>query len=54
MALPAPRGFTTFSTYAFNSVSLMRDGQWGFALLNMLGQVVVGVTALWGGMLLVR
>jgi CrcB protein len=47
-------GFTTFSTYAFNSVVLMRDGQWSFALLNMMGQVVVGVAALWAGMLLAR
>jgi CrcB protein len=47
-------GFTTFSTYAFNSVSLMRDGQWSLALLNMMGQMVLGVAALWGGMLLVR
>jgi CrcB protein len=47
-------GFTTFSTFAFNSVSLMRDGQWSLALLNMIGQVVVGVAALWGGMMLAR
>jgi CrcB protein len=47
-------GFTTFSTYAFDSVVLMRDGQWGLALLNMIGQVVLGVTALWAGMLLAR
>ena len=47
-------GFTTFSTYAFDSVSLMRDEQWSLALLNMMGQVVVGVAALWGGMLLAR
>jgi fluoride exporter len=47
-------GFTTFSTYAFNSVALMRDGQWSLALLNMMGQVVVGVAALWGGMMLAR
>ncbi len=42
-------GFTTFSTFAFDSVSLMRDGQWTLALANMLGQVVVGVVALWAG-----
>jgi CrcB protein len=47
-------GFTTFSTYAFNSVSLMRDGQWSFALVNMIGQVVVGVAALWAGIMLAR
>jgi fluoride ion exporter CrcB/FEX len=32
----------------------MRDGQWSLALLNMIGQVVMGVAALWGGMLLAR
>lgn len=42
-------GFTTFSTFAFDSVSLMRDGQWTLALANMLGQVVIGVVALWAG-----
>jgi CrcB protein len=47
-------GFTTFSTYAFDSVSLMREGQWSLALLNMVGQMVVGVAALWAGMLLTR
>jgi CrcB protein len=47
-------GFTTFSTYAFNSVILMREGQWSLALLNMMGQVVIGVAALWGGMILAR
>jgi len=47
-------GFTTFSTYTFNSVTLMRDGQWSLALLNMMGQVAIGVAALWGGMILAR
>jgi CrcB protein len=47
-------GFTTFSTFAFDSVSLMRDGRWSLTLLNMIGQVVVGVAALWGGMMLAR
>jgi fluoride exporter len=47
-------GFTTFSTYAFDSVLLMRDGQWSLALWNMIGQVVVGTAALWGGMMLAR
>ena len=42
-------GFTTFSTFAFDSMSLLREGQLGLALLNMIGQLVVGVGALWIG-----
>lgn len=42
-------GFTTFSTFAFDSLLLIRDGQWMLALVNMLGQVVLGVVALWAG-----
>lgn len=43
-------GFTTFSTYAFDSVTLMRDGQWNLALVNMIGQLAGGVMALWVGL----
>lgn len=43
-------GFTTFSTYAFDSVTLMRDGQWTLALVNMVGQLAGGVAALWVGL----
>lgn len=40
-------GFTTFSTFAFDSMTLLREGQTGLALINMLGQLVLGVVALW-------
>jgi CrcB protein len=42
-------GFTTFSTFAFENVGLMRDGHWGLALANAIGQVVVGTAAVWIG-----
>ena len=42
-------GFTTFSSYAFESVTLIRDGQFGAAALNVVGQVVTGLLALWIG-----
>lgn len=42
-------GFTTFSTFAFDSMTLLREGQVGLALINMLGQLVLGVGALWVG-----
>jgi len=42
-------GFTTFSSYAFESVSLMRDGQFAAAFVNVVGQVVAGLVGLWAG-----
>jgi CrcB protein len=38
-------GLTTFSTYAHDSFALARDGGWALALLNAIGQVVVGLAA---------
>ena len=32
-------GYTTFSTYAFESVTLWQRGEWGFSLTNMAGSV---------------
>ena len=47
-------GFTTFSTYAFESVVLLRDGRAGLALLNVAGQTLVGLAAIWAGLFLTR
>lgn len=41
--------FTTFSTFGYETLALMRDGQFGLALANVLLQVVVGLTAVWAG-----
>jgi CrcB protein len=38
-------GFTTFSSYANDSFIMARGGAWGLMLLNVLGQVVVGLAA---------
>ena len=43
-------GFTTFSSYAFESVSLVRDGQLLAASINVIGQVVAGLAGMWLGM----
>ncbi len=45
-------GFTTFSSFAFESVELLRDGQIGWATLNIGGQVIAGVIGLWVGYVL--
>jgi CrcB protein len=40
-------GFTTFSSYAFESFALLRDGQFVAAALNIVGQVVGGLAGFW-------
>ena len=47
-------GFTTFSSYAFESFVLMRDGQLLAASLNITGQVVAGLAGVWVGFALAR
>ena len=47
-------GFTTFSSYAFESVSLIRDGQFVWASINVVGQVVAGLIGLAIGFALMR
>jgi CrcB protein len=47
-------GFTTFSAYAFESVVLLRDGQFLAATVNIVGQVVAGLAGLWSAYLLMR
>jgi CrcB protein len=42
-------GFTTFSSYAFESFGLIRDGQAAWAAINIVGQVVAGLVGLWAG-----
>jgi CrcB protein len=45
-------GFTTFSTYTFESFALIRDGQFAWATINIAGQVVVGLVGFWAGYLI--
>jgi len=47
-------GFTTFSSYAFESYALLRDGQLLAASVNIVGQVVAGLAAVWVGFALTR
>ena len=47
-------GFTTFSTFGFESWTLLRDGEFVFASINAVGQVMVGLTAVWFGYGLTR
>jgi CrcB protein len=47
-------GYTTFSTFGYETFQLMRDGQFGVAALSVTLQVGVGLTAVWAGDALAR
>lgn len=38
-------GYTTFSTFSAESITLMQDGQWGKALTYVLGSVTLALAA---------
>jgi CrcB protein len=46
--------FTTFSTFAFESATLVQHGQWLSAAANVLGQNVLGITCVFAGLALAR
>jgi CrcB protein len=41
--------FTTFSTFGHETLDLLRDGSWGWALINVMGSVTVGLLAVMAG-----
>jgi fluoride exporter len=47
-------GFTTFSSFTFETFQLMRDSEWLLAAANAAGQVTIGLLAFWCGTVLVR
>lgn len=47
-------GFTTFSSYAFESVALIRGGEVLWASINIAGQVVIGIAGVAAGMAMMR
>lgn len=47
-------GFTTFSSFSLDAVSLIQRGQMGLAAIYMLGSVLVGIAALFLGLWLMR
>lgn len=46
--------FTTFSSFLFETLELMKDSEWLLAALNMIGQNVVGLAGLFLGWTLGR
>lgn len=42
-------GFTTFSSFVLDTLTLTHTGDRGLALTNVLGQTVIGVVAVYAG-----
>jgi fluoride exporter len=47
-------GFTTFSSFAYETLALARDAEFGRALINIAAQVLLGLGAAWLGYAWVR
>lgn len=46
--------YTTFSTFAYESLRQIQDGALGLATANIVGSVVIGVAAAWTGVVVGR
>jgi CrcB protein len=47
-------GFTTFSSFAFENISLLKNGEISYFLLYCAGSVVIGIAACWAGIILIK
>jgi CrcB protein len=47
-------GFTTFSTFAFENMNLLRSGDTIYFLIYSIGSVVVGVAGVFGGVAMMK
>lgn len=47
-------GFTTFSTFSYESIRLIQDGEFFYLALNVILSILVGFAATYLGILLVR
>ena len=47
-------GFTTFSAYGLQTFTLLRDGAFGLAILNVVTSNILGVVMVWVGYVLGR
>jgi len=47
-------GFTTFSSFGFETVALVRDGNLGLAATNVAASVAGGLAGVWAGLAMAR
>lgn len=47
-------GFTTFSSFGLQTFTLLQDGEFGLAVLNLTASNVVGLFLVWAGYSLAR
>lgn len=47
-------GYTTFSAFSLENWGLLETGNYGSILLNIFGSVVLGILAVWGGLMLAK
>lgn len=47
-------GYTTFSSFEWETLSLVRDSGWWLGLINVVGSVALGYSAVWLGSTLAR
>lgn len=47
-------GFTTFSSFGLQTFTLLQDGEFGLAALNILGANLIGLVLVWAGYTLAR
>ena len=47
-------GFTTFSTFSYENVNLLKAGNYSYFFLYVVGSLVIGIFATWLGMLLMK
>ena len=47
-------GYTTFSTFSFETVTMFEQGDWRRGSLYVVASVTLSLLALWGGMALAR
>jgi CrcB protein len=45
-------GFTTFSSFGLQTISLISDGEWGYAALNIVLSVALCLAAVWIGQII--
>ena len=47
-------GYTTFSAFGYENISLMQNGHFASAFLYITASVIIGLLAVWAGLLLVK